>query len=343
MWGTRHMQRRRLFAGLLAVPELRIRRISTTGLISSGPLRSSSNNQVLENFDIAAQSGDALTISHRGVVVRNCRIHHATGHGVNAYDGAGLVLYNLEVIRRAPSTPGTECFNNIQLSNCPDSVVTNARATSGSSNIYIESSQDCRFRSLELHDARGPYPRGQNVQFNQSNRCILEDFSAENGPTSWTEDNVSVFESNRCTVRRGLVSYNNSPTGDGVMLEGSFDCLVQDVDAVQQGNGAFAAVPAEDAGSGGCVFLRCRTRAGYNAPRDGRQAPESDGLSFYMLTSSGARKHTIADCNYDRPANRQNLIWDVRSVNEGFSLTPMAFRAREPIRLRFPWSTTDRP
>lgn len=46
------------------------------------------------------------------------------------------------------------------------------------------------------------------------------------------------FRSDRCVVRRGLVSYNNSPSGDGVMIEGSSDCTVEDVDAVQQGNGA---------------------------------------------------------------------------------------------------------
>jgi hypothetical protein len=338
MWGTRHMQRRRVLAWLLALPELKIRRASAADLVPAGPLQSSSVNQVIENLDIMAPSGDALKVSHRGVVVRNCRIHHATGHGVYAQDAAGLVLQNLEVIRSAPSTAGTEYCNNIHLSGSPGSLLTNVRASSGSSNIYIEYSQDCRIRSLELHDARGPYPRGQNVQFNQSPRCILEDFSGENGPTSWTEDNVSVFCSNRCTVRRGLVSYNNSSTGDGVMLEGSFDCLVQDVDAVQQGNGAFSAVPAEGAASGGCVFLRCRTRASYDAPRDGRPAPESDGLSFYMLTSPGARKHTVADCHYDHLANRHNLIWNVRSVNGGWSLTPMAFNAHDAIRLKFAWS-----
>ena len=254
-----------------------------------------------------------------------------------ARESVGLVLQDLEVIRSAPPTADKEC-NNIYLYQCPGSRLTNVRASSGSSNIYIEYSRDCRIRSVELHDARGPYPRGQNVQFSQSPFCILEDFSGENGTTSWTEDNVSVFCSNRCTVRRGLVSYNNGPTGDGVMLEGSSDCLVQDVDAVQQGNGAFAAVPMEAVGSGGCVFVRCRTRDSYNAPRDSRPAPESDGLSFYMRTSSGARKHTIIDCHYDHLANRHNLIWDERSVGKGWSLTPVTFRARDPIRLKFAWS-----
>ena len=190
---------------------------------------------------------------------------------------------------------------------------------------------------LELHDARGPMPRGQNVQFNQSPDSILEDFSAENGPTSWTEDNVSVFRSDRCIVRRGLVSYNNSPTGDGVMVEGSFDCIVEDVDAVEQGNGAFAAVPQGDAGCGGCTFIRCRTRNTYNTTRDGRPAPSSNSLSIYTLISKGARKHTITDCHFDALANPKNLIWDVRALNPLWSFTPLPFVPHLPMRLIFDW------
>ena len=187
-----------------------------------------------------------------------------------------------------------------------------------------------------MHDARGPEPRGQNVQFNRSPNSILEDFSGENGSTSWTEDNVSVFRSDRCVIRRGLVSYNNSPTGDGIMIEGGFDCLVEDVDALQQGNGAFAAVPDGIAGSGGCSFLRCRTARSYNGRRDGREAPSSNGLSIYTKISPGARKHTVTDCHYDALANPKNLIWDVRSINRGLVLHPPGLRApcADPPRLQ---------
>jgi len=145
-------------------------------------------------------------------------------------------------------------------------------------------------RFLELRDSRGPMPRGQNVQFNQSRNSILQAFSPENGPTSWTEDNVSVFRSDRCVVRRGLV--HNNPTGDGVMIEGSVNCLVEDIDAEEQGNGAFAAVPVGESGCGGCIFRRCRTRQTYNTPRDGRAAPTSKGLSIYTLISPGASSIT---------------------------------------------------
>jgi hypothetical protein len=315
-------------------------RPATIALSSTGPVTSDTDGQVLENLDIDAPVGAALTVLHRGVMVRNCRIRHADGHGIQAAGAPGLVLQDLDIDRAvgvASDDKPAQHFNNINLDGCPNTVITRVKASRGSSNIYAENSVGIRIGYVELHDARGPFPRGQNVQFNQSPNSSLQDFSAENGPSSWTEDNISVYRSDGCVVRRGLVSYNNSPTGDGVMLEGASNCLVADVDAVQQGNGAFAAVPDEEAGCGGCVFLRCRTRQSYNTRRDGRAPPSSNGLSFYTLISKGAPKHTIADCHYDGLANPHNLVWDLRAVNGGWSLTHFPFAPRLPIRLRFGW------
>lgn len=67
------MHRRHILAGLLVLPEL-MGRHARAALVSAGPLQSASDNQVIENLDIVALSGAALTISHRDVVVRNCRI-----------------------------------------------------------------------------------------------------------------------------------------------------------------------------------------------------------------------------------------------------------------------------
>lgn len=310
-------------------------------LVPSGAVTTRQIGEVIENLDIEAPSGSGVTVRHARTTVRNCRIRHALGPGVQARDADGLVLQDLEIdhVGAPPSGVGpSRNYNNLDLRNCPNAIITRIKASRGSSNIYLEKSPGVRLSWLELHDARGPMPRGQNVQFNQSPNSILEDFSGENGSTSWTEDNVSVFRSDRCVVRRGLVFYNNSPTGDGVMIEGSFDCLVEDVDAVQQGNGAFAAVPQGDAGSGNCTFIRCRTRESYNSERDGRPAPSSNGLSFYTRTSAGAQKHTITDCRFDALANPRNLIWELKAVNAGWSFTRGAFVARAPIRLSFSWA-----
>jgi hypothetical protein len=358
------MNRRQLVAGLLALPSssfvaaetlpstpLRAKSHSevssqngksaaTISPTPSGPVISHADGQVIENLDVGASLGNGITVAHRGVVVRNCRIRHAGGHGVHATSATDLTLQDLEIDHVGAPLSGvaaSEYCNNVNLDGCPSTIISRVKASRGSSNIYAESSEGTRMSFLELHDARGPMPRGQNVQFNQSPNSILEDFSAENGPTSWTEDNISVFRSSRCIIRRGLVCYNNSPTGDGVMIEGSFDCIVEDVDAFQQGNGAFAAVPQGEAGCGGCTFLRCRTCQTYNTIRDGRAAPSSNSLSIFTRISAGAQKHTITDCHYDALANPKNLIWDLRAVNPGWSFTPRAFTLRMPIRLAFDW------
>jgi len=309
-------------------------------LTPSGPVASQFDGQIIENLDIETSSGSGVKVGHRNVTVRRCRIRHAGGHGVEASNAPAVVIRDCDIDHvGAPAIgagPASQ-WNNVHLEDCPGAVLGRIKASRGAANVYAQDCPGAKLRFLELYDARGPEPRGQNVQLNRSSDSTLEDFSAENGPTSWTEDNISIFSSDRCAVRRGLVSYNNSPTGDGVMIEGGFDCRVEDVDALMQGNGAFAAVPLKGAGGGGCAFIRCRTRDSYNTPRDGRDAPSSDGLSIYVRISSGAPKHTIEDCQYDSLANLHNLIWDLRAVNPGWSFVRRPFTPRPPIRLAFGW------
>ena len=314
--------------------------VAMTTLTRSGPVVSQADGQVIANLDIDADSANGVTVTHKGVTVRNCYIRHAGGHGVHASDASGLMLQDLDIDHVGAPASGvgpSQDRNNVNLESCPNASITRVRASRGASNVYIQDSRSAHLSFLELHDARGPLPRGQNVQFNKSPDSILEDFSGENGSTSWTEDNVSVYKSDRCVIRRGLVSYNNSPTGDGIMIEGSFDCPVEDVDALQQGNGAFAATVGEETGCGGCSFVRCRTTNSYNAERDGREKPSSNGLSIYVQISPGAQKHTIADCHYSALANPNNLVWDARAINSGWSFTRRTFTPRAPIQLAFNW------
>lgn len=339
------MNRRQLVLGAFAagVPGPAMARRSAKSpirLVPSGPVASQADGEIIENLDIGTADGDALVVRHRGVLVRNCRIRHAGGHGVHAVGAPGLLLRDIEIEHVGAPAAGagpSDRRNNVNLENCPGARLTRIKASRGSSNIYAVRSERLRLSGLELHDARGPTPRGQNVQLDKSPSSLLENFSAENSDLSWTEDNISIFRSSRCLIRNGLLFYNNSPTGDGIMIEGSFDCVVADIDAVQQGNGAFAAVPQGNAGSGGCVFLRCRTRASYNSPRDGREAPSSDGLSFFVGISPGGQKHRVIDCRYDALANPDNLIWDPQAVGEGWSITPQAFESHRPLRLAFGW------
>ncbi|RWO27199.1 right-handed parallel beta-helix repeat-containing protein [Mesorhizobium sp.] len=350
------LNRRRLLAGLLVLPvpgvvgaAVHLAQGGSGGklfgdavsfLRPSGPVLTRADGQIIENLDIYAPHDNGITALHQGVIVRSCRIRHAMGSGIYARGAAGIRLQDLEIdhVGVPPSGTGpSQNRNNIELESCPDAIIIRVKASRGSSNIYVVDCPGSQMSFLELHDARGPFPRGQNVQFNGSPDTSLEEFSAENGPTSWTEDNISAFHSDRCTIRRGLVFYNNSPTGAGVMLEGSFNCRVDDVDAVQQGNGAFSAVPQGKVGSGGCMFNRCRSRDTYNEPRDGRDAPTSNGLSFHTRISEGAEKHSVRDCCVYALANPRNIIWQRAAVHAGWSIERKVFDPRPPLRLAFDW------
>ena len=81
-------------------------------------------------------------------------------------------------------------------------------------------------------------------------------------------------------IRRGFIRGNNSPSGIGIMIEntvGGSGGLVEDVDCVYWGNGAFSA--GED--SSGVQFWRCRARDGIDAsPNDSDGDPDYQGSQF---------------------------------------------------------------
>ena len=94
--------------------------------------------------------------------------------------------------------------------------ITRVRLTGGSSGIYLNLCTAPTLTFIEGHDARGPFPRGQCVQFDKCADAVLQDFSCVNnigtpgvtnssGSTSWTEDNISIFQSNNATIRRGML------------------------------------------------------------------------------------------------------------------------------------------
>src|SRR5712672_3220146 len=115
------MDRRRLLASLLALPassvvvaETRlfmptwaqhglddlngsVGRAAMIPLVPSGPVTSRADGEIIENLDVDARFGDGITVVHRRVTVRNCRIRHAGGHGVHATNAAELVLQHLEI------------------------------------------------------------------------------------------------------------------------------------------------------------------------------------------------------------------------------------------------------
>ena len=169
-----------------------------------------------------------------------------------------------------------EC-DNIHGIGSSGAVIDRVRVQGGSTGIELHGCHKARLRSISARNMRGPYPRGQCVQFSQCDASSLSDFYCRNEANrSWPEDSISVWRSAHVSVRDGLVDGNNAPNGVGIMFEndraGATGGVVADVDAVRMGGGCFSGYPARE--------LRMeRVRCGWNhcTGSGGREKPNSGG------------------------------------------------------------------
>lgn len=304
-------------------------------LAESGPIAADHDGQVIEYLRVTSTSGPAITVAgFDDVTIRNCEVRHQGGPGIEVSGASGVRIENVAVEHTGAPSSGAndgDDRNNIEAYSAQNLRIDRVRLSRGSSGVYMVESSSAHLSFVEGHDFRGPFPRGQLAQFDKSDDCILEDFSAENpATTSWVEDNVSVYRSSNCTIRRGLLDGNNSPSGVGVMFELSGGIgaggLCEDVDAIRMGNGCFSGYPAS-----GVTFRRTRCRENICTDQ-GRGAPLSGGLGWAGSPESSELR--IETSSYYDLCH--SLVWD-ESVFTEIDLTEADFAPREPVRLQFCW------
>ena len=331
-------------------------------LTPSGPVQASANGQVFEGLDITA-TGTAHGVRVNGfadVSVRNCRIRHERGKGIYGTSAPRLLVEDVDVLCTGAPAAGrnpSSDMNNIQLTGCSNPIVRRARLERGSTGVYMIQCHGARVSFIEGHDFRGPFPRGQVVQFDGSTDVVLEDFSCENiGNVSWPEDCVNCYGCTNPTVRRGFIRGCNAPSGMGVLIEngsGGSGGRVEDVDVVYWGNGAFSAADA----SSGVQFWRCRARDGIDTSgndSDGdpdyqgqtvpdwatfvgslsRGAPLSGSEAFHAYQSQPNIEYH--SCEYYNLPHNTRIAWD-QSKMQVREFAQVNFTPRAPIRLTMPW------
>lgn len=305
-------------------------------LEESGPIVAVDDGQIIENVRITAVGEHGIDVSNlSNVIIRNVEILHEGAHGIQCSGAPGIIIRNVSIIHTGVQSPLPAIENNINCSYSDGLRVRNARLRGGSSGVWVFNSPHAHLSYIEGYDFLGPFPRGQLAQFDKSPYCILEDFSAINDPgIAWTEDNVSVYFSDNCVVRRGILDGNNSPSGVGVMFEDSANGLVEDVDTIRQGNGSFSAYPGWD------ITFR-RTRARDNVCEDqGRGEPLSNALIWAGDPSSSGLR--IEDSHYFNACNPTNIVWDSNSFDV-IELSIEDFTPRDTIVNEFWWEAGGEP
>lgn len=280
------------------------------------------SGDVIENLDIYADGPGIELDGDANVTIRNVRIHYngtdQGGSGIEAIGSQNLTVDGVEIINAgAPASgPNTDPEQyGIALFESPGAAVSHVTVRDASTGLYLQDSPNATLQGIEGYNMRGPYPRGQLVQFNRSDNSSLTDFYNYNDlETSWTEDNVNIG-SNNVTIANGLIDGNNSPSGVGVIVEGGTGVHVSNVDTVRMGNGAFS-----DYGSGN-TFDDVRSFDNFADSHAGRGTPLSGSLIFTLADDS-----TITNAAYQNAAAPGNVVYGGGIQDEAFGGT---FQASE--------------
>ncbi|MBT2161475.1 right-handed parallel beta-helix repeat-containing protein [Zobellia barbeyronii] len=321
--------------------------ICKSNLQESGPISVSANNQRIENLYIKTSNQHGIEINNfSGVVISNCIIEYTGAYtGIKFANADNLTINNCSITyTNAPSSgplpdATRNCIEGIESQNL---VITNVKVKDGSTGISLNQCDDSVLTYIEGHNMRGPYPRGQFVQYDKCIGGLLENFSVINDRNiAWTEDNISIYKSAGQQIKKGLIVGNNSPTGVGVLFEdqntegarGGFGGLVEDVDFLEMGNGVVSSVE----GSKNVIFTRIRAKQiicgdlGQN-----RGVPTSNSLIFAAFgTAEGTGANKIVDCIVYNSCNPTNIVWPEHNFELIDYRDDIDFEPRKPIELHF--------
>lgn len=314
---------------------------STLGLQPSGAVSFTSNGQTIQGLHITSTSGNAVTNSgFTDCVLKECKIDFQNGHGVNIGGGStNFTMTDLDMTRTNSTTGITplgaenNCINGTGSTGL---VGTRLRFRDSSTGVYLVGCAAPVFSFLEGYNFRGPFPRGQLLQYDTCNSGIVQDFYCSCDLTnSFPEDNINLYLSSDVIVRRGLIDGNNSSSGIGVIFEqfggGVSGGLVEDVDVTHMGNGCFSAYSV----GFDITFRRTRARDNWGNPSIyGRGNNLSNSLMW--ASGPGSTGNRILDSYYWNSVNG-NIMWDSSTLAVPAEITQTNYTQRDPVILTMPW------
>jgi len=155
---------------------------------SSGQIVVTSDNQVISHKHISATLAPGInTNGHSGVKIDDVIVVERGKYpGIYVNGGSNISITHADIVNAGVPASGAAPSANMSNISCLSSsglTVSNVRLTTGSSGIYLQSCPNNNLSYVEVHDQRGPFPRGQAVQWNASGPGSLVNFSDELAPT----------------------------------------------------------------------------------------------------------------------------------------------------------------
>lgn len=313
---------------------------STTIVVTnSGAVGVSTDNTIVENLYIRVDNSHGINIQNaKNVTIRNCKIEYTNRYrGINFKNAEGLLIENCEIIyTNAPEIgklpdPNRGCIHGEVSANV---TIRNVTLRDGSSGIYLQSCNNSILKNIEGYNMRGPFPRGQLVQWNACNTGLLENFTSINDrEVAWTEDNINAYSSPNITIKHGYIKGNNSPSGVGIMFEqeASINGLVDNIDLIEMGNGATGV--ATNASNVEFYDIRVQNMICGIDLGQGRGLASSNGLMFSGFRSKG--NITLYGV-YDKLCSG-GKFYPTSAFTTNIAFSSSSIVAMEPFKNNFTW------
>jgi hypothetical protein len=299
------------------------------------------DGQVIEGLRIIVRHGPAIEVDQfKNVTIKNCYIEHEDGYGIKFNKADGLRIESVDI--KHTGFPGQAKLSDIANGNIDgmesrNVVMDHIRASGGSAGIYLYNSPGAQLSHLDLRNFRGPFWKGQAIQFNQSSNCVVDGFYIANERgRSWVEDNISVYHTSSCTIRNGVIDGNDAPYGAAIQFEQrqgiDSEGLVENVAAAGTMNAGFSTYPGFN-----IVFRRTSLRDNFCKDM-GRGAPASGGLGWQLGgLGNGAPSNSvngrIENSFYFNLCN-SNITYGGWSLAD---LKQQDFGMDSPVQIQFPW------
>ena len=310
-------------------------------LTNSGTININADNTVIENKTV---TGYISCENRSNITIRNCIIKHPGGEaGIFMQNVTGITIDDVQVTNTSAASGqngNSQETINIKMNNVHGNVNINRARLEGACGIYgVISNANFKFTFLEGYNMREPVNmhRGQLVQMNQiTGTVVIEDFSCINDKNnSRPSDIISIYEcgTNKVQIRRGLLDGCNGPAAVMIMIENnSHGVIVEDVDCINHGNGAYSFYDDSDNGK----YVRCRMKnqiTGNQGLGPPSSADGGAGPVNIVAMPGGSQNNRFEACKYFN-VNKNNLAWVDGSTY--VDLTEGDFTPRAAINNRKP-------
>ena len=201
-----------------------------SALVDSPPISIDSQSGVtIRGLKITSQAGPCVTIRNSSsIIIDASDIGPCAGNAVEIVGSSALKVVNSLIHTEHDGTKSENSGLGVFVHSSVNVLVQGNEFAYNESSVYTVNSEDIRVIGNFSVNPLGPFPRGQHVQFNNvQGGMIAENYGLSSGDTALykypahQEDAINVWSSAFVEVRANYLVGGDSPSGCGIIADGS--------------------------------------------------------------------------------------------------------------------------